>query len=187
MLQYSYPLVANRKSLQLEYNANNELSKSLSIIQEGLTLTEVITTYQYDAFGRRIAKHSQTKNKTKRINKKSVKFTDHHIQQQKTKYKHSHYLWDGDRQLQEYTDTHIFTTIYDQDSFEPIARLVWMKEGLTIAANESVYQDNPHINLKVEPKSSVQIYHYHNDQLGTPNELTNDKGEIVWLADYEAW
>ena len=34
-------------------------------------------------------------------------------------------------------------------------------------------------------------YHYHNDQLGTPNELTNElaneKGEVVWLADYQAW
>ena len=33
----------------------------------------------------------------------------------------------------------------------------------------------------------MQIYHYHNDHLGTPNELTNQKGEVVWLADYEAW
>ena len=33
----------------------------------------------------------------------------------------------------------------------------------------------------------MQIYHYHNDHLGTPNELTNQKGEVVWLANYEAW
>ena len=39
-----------------------------------------------------------------------------------------------------------------------------------------------------EQDSSVtQVYHYHNDQLGTPNELTNDRGEVVWLADYQAW
>ena len=33
----------------------------------------------------------------------------------------------------------------------------------------------------------MQIYHYHNDHLGTPNELTNQEGEVVWLADYEAY
>lgn len=33
----------------------------------------------------------------------------------------------------------------------------------------------------------MQVYHYHNDHLGTPNELTSQDGEVVWLADYEAW
>ena len=39
-------------------------------------------------------------------------------------------LWDGDRQLQEHTHTHVFTTVYEQKSFEPVARLVWLKEDL---------------------------------------------------------
>ena len=38
-----------------------------------------------------------------------------------------------------------------------------------------------------QDSSVIQVYHYHNDQLGTPNELTNQKGEVVWLADYQAW
>ena len=33
----------------------------------------------------------------------------------------------------------------------------------------------------------MQVYHYHNDHLGTPNELTNSQGEVIWLADYQAW
>ena len=186
--QSSSSIIGYRKSLQLEYNANNELRKSLSITQEGLNLTEVMTIYHYDAFGRRIAKHSQTRDKTKRINKTSVKFADHHIQQQKTKYKHSHYLWDGDKQLQEQTDTHVYTTIYDDNGFEPVARLVWLKDGLTIAANDEPENDEGwYGNDKPAVKTGIQVYHYHNDQLGTPNELTNQKGEVVWLADYQAW
>lgn len=47
-------------------------------------------------------------------------------------------------------------------------------------------QDNRNLPLKLQPKSKIQVYDYHNDQLGTPNELTDDKGEIVWLADYAA-
>ena len=187
--QSSSSIIGYRKSLQLEYNANNELSKSLGITQEGLNLTEVVTTYHYDAFGRRIAKHSQTRDKTKRVNKYSVKFSDNHIQQQKTKYKHSHYLWDGDKQLQEQTDTHIYTTIYDDNSFEPVARLVWLKDGLTTAANDepSIEDDYFYEHKRDKPKTGIQVYHYHNDQLGTPNELTNSQGEVVWLADYQAW
>ena len=98
------------------------------------------------------------------------------------------YLWDGNRQLQQHTDTHIFTTIYEQDSFEPVARLVWLKDELLKAANDEIksaeresWEDEP------ELIPNMQVYHYHNDHLGTPNELTNQQGEVVWLADYEAW
>ena len=35
--------------------------------------------------------------------------------------------------------------------------------------------------------SPIQVFHYHNDHLGIPNELTNQDGEVVWLADYEAY
>ena len=97
-------------------------------------------------------------------------------------------LWDGNRQAQEYTDTHIFTTIYEQDSFEPVARLVWLKDELLKAANDEIksaerksWEDEPTLI------PNMQIYHYHNDHLGTPNELTSQDGEVVWLADYEAW
>jgi len=81
----------------------------------------------------------------------------------------------------------VFTTLYEQDSFEAIARLVWLQEGVTIAANEPVYRDNPHIEPETNKPSKMQVYHCHNDHLGTPNELTNNQGEVVWLADYAAW
>ena len=61
-----------------------------------------------------------------------------------------------------------------------MARLVWLKDELTKSANDDSYADD-------KPKNGIQVFHYHNDHLGTPNELTNHKGEVVWLADYEAW
>ncbi|WP_201587340.1 RHS repeat-associated core domain-containing protein [Psychrobacter sp. HII-4] len=89
-------------------------------------------------------------------------------------------LWDSDLPIQEYTDTHVYTTIYDQGSFVPIARLAWLRDDLPKVANDDIESlDNE--------SNAIQVYHYHNDQLGTPNELTNEKGEVVWLADYEAW
>ena len=181
--------MSSRKSIQHYYNPNNELIKTITNTEEGFTLTEVTTTYYYDAFGRRIAKASDTKVKTKFINSKHLKTVNNHIQQQKTKQQTTLMLWDGNRQAQEYTDTHIFTTVYEQDSFEPVARLVWLRDGLNLAANDEPdeYEQGWYGNNKPEPPDAMQIYHYHNDHLGTPNELTNSQGEVVWLADYQAW
>ena len=122
------------------------------------------------------------------MNKNTTTFAKNHIQQQKTQHKYISYLWDGNRQLQEQTDTHVFTTIYEQDSFAPVARLVWLKDGLNIAANDEPETDEGwYGNNKPVIKTGVQLYHYHNDHLGTPNELTDQQGEVVWYADYEAW
>ena len=71
--QSTNALVSSRKSIQHYYNPNNELVETITNTEEGFTLTEVTTTYHYDAFGRRIAKASDTKVKTKFINDKHSK------------------------------------------------------------------------------------------------------------------
>jgi len=91
-------------------------------------------------------------------------------------------LWDSDLPIQEYSDTHVYTTIYDQGSFKPVARLAWLRDDMPEVANDDVESRD-----REQDGSVIQVYHYHNDQLGTPNELTNQQGEVVWLADYEAW
>lgn len=32
-----------------------------------------------------------------------------------------------------------------------------------------------------------RVRYYHNDQIGTPRELTSEEGEILWCATYRAW
>ncbi len=32
-----------------------------------------------------------------------------------------------------------------------------------------------------------QIYHYHLDHLGTPQELTNEQGKVVWKVRYKTY
>ncbi|MDH5859300.1 RHS repeat domain-containing protein, partial [Lampropedia aestuarii] len=40
----------------------------------------------------------------------------------------------------------------------------------------------------VEPEPKTwQVRYYHNDQIGTPRELTGESGEILWSATYKAW
>lgn len=180
-------IVGYLESLQLYYNANDELDQSIKIEQRGFDLVTITTTYYYDAFGRRIAKLSHSKSQSRLVAHKLQILPIHRaIQRDKTEHHMTLMLWDGNRQAQEYTDTQVFTTVYEQDSFEPVARLVWLRNELAQASNDEPI-NNERLFDENKPKSNVQVYHYHNDHLGTPNELTSQDGEVIWLADYEAW
>ena len=108
-------------------------------------------------------------------------------------------LWDGNRQIQEYTDEQIFTTVYEQGSFEPVARIVQLSEVLEKQRIDNavthVWQYVPSgivtqdvlDNVEKAKQPLVKIYHYHNNHLGTPQELSDDKGDIVWLSYDRAW
>ncbi|MGH2420191.1 RHS repeat-associated core domain-containing protein, partial [Pseudomonas canadensis] len=73
------------------------------------------------------------------------------------------FFWQGDRLIAEHqTDRHR-SYLYEPDSFRPLALL----EGFG-------------------PKET-KAYHYQLDHLGTPQELTDTKGEIVWSAHYRAY
>ena len=107
-------------------------------------------------------------------------------------------LWDGNRQIQELTDKFIFTTVYEQDSFEPVARLIWLQQHLQeqTKINEGkqwqelenyVIPKYQKQRLEYQSQTGIRIYHYHNDHLGTPQELTNSLGEVVWLNYSQAW
>ncbi len=42
--------------------------------------------------------------------------------------------------------------------------------------------------LKLEKaQSNAELLYYHTDHLGTPRELTDRDGHIVWAASYKAW
>ncbi|SPL71756.1 PAAR-like domain-containing protein [Acinetobacter stercoris] len=122
-------------------------------------------------------------------------------------------VWDGNRILQDYNGTHVFTTVYEADSFVPLARLVWLDEKLEFAANDETHDKQIKLeelqkialqnlgdfglgdldsSLKASndepPKHSQhQVYWYQNDHLGTPRELTSHEGDIAWEAVYQAW
>ena len=45
------------------------------------------------------------------------------------------------------------------------------------------------INQRIADASQpiIKIYHYHCNHLGTPQELSDDKGDIIWLSYDRAW
>ncbi len=68
------------------------------------------------------------------------------------------YLWAGDQLVQEERNNLKKTYIYEPESFKPLAMV----------------QDG-------------EVYHYHLDHLGTPQELSNQHGKIVWKARYTTY
>ncbi len=68
------------------------------------------------------------------------------------------YLWAENQMVQETRNNIKKTYVYEPNSFKPVA----------------LVQDE-------------QIYHYHLDHLGTPRELTNNAGDIVWKVRYKTY
>ncbi len=80
----------------------------------------------------------------------------------KTEYKQ--FLWQGLRMLREETPEQSSLYIYEPGSYAPLAR-VDQNEG----------------------EAEQRLYYFHTDQIGTPLEMTDVDGQIVWQATYKAW
>ncbi|RMR14847.1 RHS repeat domain-containing protein, partial [Pseudomonas syringae group genomosp. 3] len=77
---------------------------------------------------------------------------------------HKRFLWQGLRMLREESPGQSSLYLYEPGSYAPLAR-VDQKEGET----------------------ENKVYYYHTDQIGTPLEMTDADGQIVWQAKYRAW
>jgi len=89
--------------------------------------------------------------------------------------------------------------VYEQNSFEPVARVVQLSEVLEkqrIAEKILYIQQhvpsgviNQDFYDRIEQAKTplLKIYHYHCNHLGTPQELTNQDGDVIWLSYDRAW
>ena len=73
------------------------------------------------------------------------------------------FLWQGLRMLREETPGQSILYLYEPNSYAPLAR-VDQAEG-----------------------EAQKVYYFHTDQIGTPLELTDAEGGIVWQAIYRSW
>jgi RHS repeat-associated protein len=73
------------------------------------------------------------------------------------------FLWQGLRMLCEKTPEKSILYLYEPGSYAPLAR-VDHAEG-----------------------EEQKLYYFHTDQIGTPLELTDSEGSIVWQATYRSW
>ena len=80
--------------------------------------------------------------------------------------KHTHFVWDGTRLLQEYTYKGHYTYICaTQDSCEPLAP----------------------VHNRTNAENRQQTYYFHCDQISIPKEMTGIHGNLLWYGGYTAW
>ena len=77
----------------------------------------------------------------------------------------THYLWDGDLMIHSQRGNKEALFIFEPNSFVPLATV----QGIS------------------KDRESQQTYWYQCDQIGAPQELTDQHGYIVWAADYKVW
>ncbi|WGY68779.1 RHS repeat protein [Burkholderia cepacia] len=121
--------------------------------------------YFYDAFGRRIAKE---------VNGERTVFG-----------------WDGDTLAYESDGERGTHYLYEPGTFVPLAQYVAEPvEGISTpewkSTDRYVPEDDP-LQKAPERRGGAALFYYHCDQIGTPQLLTDDEGDVVWEASYKAW
>ncbi|HAV4443797.1 TPA: type IV secretion protein Rhs, partial [Acinetobacter baumannii] len=128
--------------------------------------------YRYDALGRRIQKRSK----------------HHHTGQEQNII----YGWDSGTLAYESTEELTKHYIYEKDSFVPMLQAVYLSP---IELHQTPdWSDRPY-NIHRDPlwknekqgKEFDDVWFYHCDHLGTPQEMTDHTGAIIWKAEYKAW
>ena len=151
--------------------------------------TTQTTHYRYDALGRRIDKTGE--------------------------FGATRFGWDGDLLTLEIRGSKQSEYLYEPDSFVPLAKLesaahVQRPEHKAINPKKvaSLFKATPSdseqnetpahasqaqaaIETEVEATTAkakdFAVFYYQCDQIGAPQELTDEQGNIVWAAEYKVW
>ncbi|MBJ7223498.1 MULTISPECIES: RHS repeat-associated core domain-containing protein [unclassified Brenneria] len=84
------------------------------------------------------------------------------VVEQDGKTKRTDFLWQGLRLLEERSGDGQKLYVYEPDSYAPLARI----DG---------------------SGDDARLYYFHTDQIGTPLDVTDEDGQMVWQASYKAW
>ncbi|WP_257385290.1 RHS repeat-associated core domain-containing protein [Tahibacter caeni] len=174
--------------------------------------------YDYDPFGRRIAKYrlpadpptdvaSSTGDAKARRKRAAAR-----LRQSRQSADATHYTWDDNRLLLEDRDGRRTLHLYEPGTFVPLA----LVRSAVSPAQPADPSPLPHDLLSLKdlypeqwaaverrrgklqsqlgivdeasaPPPPFEIFHVHADHLGTPRELTDADGHLVWAASYRAW
>ncbi|NJM32520.1 MAG: hypothetical protein HC848_06225 [Limnobacter sp.] len=155
------------------YNATNTLQE----VVETTDQLETRATFTYDALGRRISKEvRQTQRPSGRL---------------KAHYRHG-FLWQGDVLLQE-KRTRLWAEENDFSAFEDSQRFDnTHKPQPSVELYRTLYLHEPNsfrplLQLHQPAMKAEKVLYYHLDRVGTPLELTNRYGDVVWQAHYRGF
>ncbi len=130
--------------------------------------------YQYDALGRGIEKQKQ------------------HSQAGRNHYTETtQYGWDGDTLAYESTNLYTKHYVYENGSFVPLIQATYRQQinqhQTPSWENDYDYDKDPLWHTKQKANAFDRVWFYHCDHLGTPQEMSDQTGAIVWSANYKAW
>ncbi|MGB7992094.1 MAG: RHS repeat-associated core domain-containing protein, partial [Candidatus Methylophosphatis roskildensis] len=146
---------------------------------DGPAQTTQTTTFEYDALGRRIAKVDT--------------------------FGRTEFIWEGMRLIEERRGSHVVSYVYEPDSYVPLARIdasgnvtdaggLGTTDDAPAPANDAAHGSEagePESERGNEPEAETEtpsnLYYFHTDQVGLPEELTDAQGHIRWRAAYKAW
>jgi RHS repeat-associated protein len=135
----------------------------LVAVEESSRLGRRLTRFDYDALGRRVRKITEATPATP-----ANDAPDLPAAHRRTTY----FLWQGDVLLAE------AEAEGDAAPADPLAT-VYLHEPGTARPLAQV--------CRPDAAAPEVLFHYHLDQIGTPREVTNDMGELVWSAELTAW
>jgi len=124
------------------------------------------------------------------------------INRKKGAHEEAQFTWNGDHQLQNATVTRHGVTQTTSYEYDALGRRT--KKTDAFGATEYLWDGDLMIHSQrgnkaslfvFEPNSFVplatiqddNIYWYQCDQIGAPQELTDEEGKIIWAADYKVW
>jgi len=164
--------------------------------------------YHYDALGRRIYKQSQAHYSENLNDGEVYRRTQRALRNKELGCGTTLYGWDGDTLAWETRweadvmkegawhpspgpsrTTHY---LYEPNSFVPLAQAtrhgtIPLHKQPDYAEAEYDLNADPLWQFEIEPTPFDSLAWYQCDHLGTPQELTDEQGEIAWSAQYKAW
>ncbi|UVK83644.1 DUF6531 domain-containing protein [Pseudomonas sichuanensis] len=155
--------------------------------------------YSYDALGRRLHKHSLAHYWDKPEAGTGWNQLERARRQRELHCGFTLYGWDGETlawesspPLDEGDTGRTVHYLYEPGSFVPVAqalhnRPVRLFKQPDWAGREYDFDRDPLWHTEVKPQAFDAMAWYHCDHLGTPQELTDEQGDVVWSAHYTAW
>ncbi|SDT88688.1 RHS repeat-associated core domain-containing protein [Halopseudomonas salegens] len=193
------------RHLHMQWDAAHQLSAVR--IDDARTQESQYWAYAYDPFGRRIAKWH-----TNEAGQRPAPEAITHFSWDGNRLLTEQQLCRTPDQSE--PQLHHKLYVYEPDSFVPLAQVqtvrapddpdtilpdpeeaslqqqypdIWAANVLPLQRRIAARLKNTLPKAPEPPASTTQILYYHTDHLGTPRELTNAEGHIVWEARYKAW
>ncbi|UVL87222.1 RHS repeat-associated core domain-containing protein [Pseudomonas sichuanensis] len=155
--------------------------------------------YSYDALGRRLHKHSVAHYWDRPEAGTGWNQMQRAKRQRELKCGFTLFGWDGNALAWESSpprdDSDTGRTVhylYLPGSFVPVAQAVRngpvrLHKQPDWNGREYDFDQDPLWHTEVKPQTFDSMYWYQCDHLGTPMELTDEEGRVVWAARYTAW